>query len=44
MMNDAENMLIEADIVYLDPPYNEHQYSPNYHVLNQIFEIKVDLN
>ena len=24
------------DIVYLDPPYNERQYSKNYHVLNYI--------
>lgn len=24
------------DVVYLDPPYNERQYSKNYHVLNYI--------
>jgi adenine-specific DNA-methyltransferase len=24
------------DIVYLDPPYNERQYSKNYHILNYI--------
>lgn len=30
---DEEN-LPEMDIVYLDPPYNGHQYSSNYHLLN----------
>ncbi|MFP4268449.1 MAG: DNA adenine methylase [Spirochaetaceae bacterium] len=25
-----------ADIVYLDPPYNQHQYGSNYHMLNTI--------
>ncbi len=25
-----------ADIVYLDPPYNQHQYGSNYHILNTI--------
>jgi adenine-specific DNA-methyltransferase len=27
---------IEFDIVYLDPPYNQHQYGSNYHLLNTI--------
>ena len=27
---------IEGDILYLDPPYNERQYSANYHILNTI--------
>lgn len=27
---------IEGDILYLDPPYNERQYLPNYHVLETI--------
>ena len=27
---------IEGDILYLDPPYNERQYSANYHLLNTI--------
>ncbi len=26
----------EAEIVYLDPPYNQHQYGSNYHLLNTI--------
>lgn len=28
--------IIEADILYLDPPYNERQYAPNYHLLETI--------
>jgi adenine-specific DNA-methyltransferase len=27
---------IKGDILYLDPPYNERQYSANYHILNTI--------
>lgn len=27
---------ISGDILYLDPPYNQRQYSANYHVLNTI--------
>jgi adenine-specific DNA-methyltransferase len=27
---------IKADIFYLDPPYNERQYAPNYHILETI--------
>ena len=27
---------IKYDLVYIDPPYNERQYSSNYHVLNYI--------
>ena len=27
---------ISADLVYIDPPYNERQYLPNYHVLETI--------
>jgi len=25
-------MLPEADLAYLDPPYNQHRYFTNYHV------------
>ncbi|MDA3956952.1 DNA adenine methylase [Oceanispirochaeta sp.] len=25
-----------ADVAYLDPPYNQHQYGSNYHILNTI--------
>lgn len=27
---------VEADIFYLDPPYNQRQYAPNYHLLETI--------
>ena len=27
---------IHSDILYLDPPYNERQYAPNYHILETI--------
>lgn len=27
---------IDTDILYLDPPYNERQYAPNYHLLETI--------
>lgn len=27
---------IEGDILYIDPPYNERQYAPNYHLLETI--------
>lgn len=27
---------VSADVFYIDPPYNERQYAPNYHVLETI--------
>ena len=35
---DANELIkkIEGDILYLDPPYNQRQYSANYHLLNTI--------
>jgi len=27
---------VECDIAYLDPPYNQHQYGANYHLLNTV--------
>lgn len=35
---DANNLIrnIKTDILYLDPPYNQRQYSANYHVLETI--------
>lgn len=45
--NGAANMVIredarnaadafECDIAYIDPPYNQHQYGANYHLLNTV--------
>jgi len=31
-----DKALANIDIVYLDPPYNQHQYGSNYHMLNTI--------
>lgn len=35
---DANRLIkrIQADIVYLDPPYNARQYAPNFHVLESL--------
>lgn len=27
---------IDCDVAYLDPPYNQHQYGSNYHLLNTV--------
>lgn len=27
---------VDCDIAYLDPPYNQHQYGSNYHLLNTV--------
>jgi adenine-specific DNA-methyltransferase len=37
---DAKDLSISADIVYLDPPYNQHPYGSNYHMLNTIAKYK----
>lgn len=34
--NILSKKLPELDVVYLDPPYNQHQYGSNYHMLNSI--------
>jgi len=31
-----EGAFADADAVYLDPPYNQHQYGSNYHLLNTL--------
>lgn len=36
VLADALLQSVDADIVYLDPPYNERQYSKNYFPLNMI--------
>ncbi len=28
--------VIKADVTYIDPPYNQHQYGSNYHLLNTV--------
>jgi adenine-specific DNA-methyltransferase len=33
-------MLPEADVAYLDPPYNQHPYGSNYFMLNLILEYR----
>ncbi|WP_295163322.1 DNA adenine methylase [uncultured Brachyspira sp.] len=40
-MEDANQFVVKNknnhfDLVYLDPPYNQHQYGSNYHLLNTI--------
>ncbi|AQQ10474.1 Modification methylase FokI [Sedimentisphaera cyanobacteriorum] len=34
----VENIIsdLEVDVLYLDPPYNQRQYAPNYHMLETI--------
>ena len=34
--NELVRTLPPLDVVYLDPPYNQHQYGSNYHLLNTI--------
>lgn len=32
----ARGAISDSDIIYLDPPYNQHQYGSNYHLLNTL--------
>lgn len=34
----------EFDLIYLDPPYNQHPYGSNYFMLNLIYANKIDEN
>ena len=34
--NELARRVKKIDIAYLDPPYNQHQYGSNYHILNTI--------
>jgi adenine-specific DNA-methyltransferase len=36
--NEVVKTMEEVDIVYYDPPYNQHPYGSNYHILNTIYE------
>ena len=36
--NEVVKNMEEVDIVYYDPPYNQHPYGSNYHILNTIYE------
>ena len=43
-MHDAVTLsheLEQTDIVYLDPPYNQHPYGSNYFMLNTILENRI---
>ena len=43
VLSDELLQQIEADVVYLDPPYNERQYSKNYFPLNMIAKTPAQL-
>ncbi len=34
----TEALPVRADVVYVDPPYNQHPYASNYHVLNSLVQ------
>ena len=36
--NEIVKDISNLDLVYYDPPYNQHPYSSNYHILNTIYE------
>lgn len=36
----VKSMKNEVDLTYYDPPYNEHPYGSNYHMLNTILDYK----
>lgn len=44
---DANSLVMklpEVDVAYIDPPYNEHSYGSNYHILNTISLNSLDTN
>jgi adenine-specific DNA-methyltransferase len=43
VLNDSLLKEIDVDITYLDPPYNERQYSKNYFPLNMIAKTQTEL-
>ena len=40
---ELSSMLPHLDLVYLDPPYNQHPYGSNYFMLNLILKNKIDV-
>lgn len=42
--NEVVRILPYCDVVYIDPPYNQHPYGSNYFMLNTIIENKVGEN
>ena len=38
--NELVKSLKDIDVVYYDPPYNQHPYGSNYHILNTIYNYK----
>lgn len=36
--NEVVKVIQDLDLVYYDPPYNQHPYGSNYHILNTIYE------
>lgn len=42
LIKDSE--LPQMDITYYDPPYNQHPYGSNYHILNTIIDNNIDEN
>lgn len=40
LINDIDNI----DVCYLDPPYNQHPYSSNYHLLDTIYKNDIDVS
>ncbi|MFN0058516.1 MAG: DNA adenine methylase [Planctomycetota bacterium] len=35
---------VKADLLYIDPPYNNRQYAPNYHLLETLARIPTETN
>ena len=46
--NEDSNIIISdidnIDVCYLDPPYNQHPYSSNYHILDTIYKNDIDVS
>lgn len=40
--NELVKRIDEVDLIYIDPPYNQHPYGSNYFMLNTIVDNKID--